>query len=51
MNGTELGGLIAQGLIDGLLQGAKIMLPYIIVFCVICVVIGTIKRLLQKRKK
>ena len=51
MNGAELGGLIAQGLINGLLQGAAMMLPYIIGFCVLCVVFGTIKRLIRKRKK
>lgn len=51
MSGEELARLMTQGLINGLLQGAIIMLPYIIGFCVLCVVIGAIKRFLRKRKK
>lgn len=44
MSGEELAGLMTQGLINGLLQGALIMLPYIIGFCVLCVLIGAVKR-------
>lgn len=51
MNGTEIGKMVIQGMLSGILQGLKIMLPYIISFCVICVLIGVVKRHSKKRKK
>lgn len=50
MSGEELAGLMTQGLIDGLLQGALIMLPYIVGFCLLCLLIGAIKRAFRRSK-
>lgn len=50
MSGEELAGLITQGLINGLLQGALIMLPYIIGFCLLCVLIGAVKKAFRRSR-
>ena len=51
MDGTELANLMIQGFMNGLIEGAKIFAPYVIGFCVLCVVIGLVKRAYRKRKK
>lgn len=50
MDGTEIGILVSQGLINGLLQGALILAPYIIGFCILCVLIGIVKHLFRRKK-
>lgn len=50
MNGEEITGLITQGLTKGLIQGALIMFPYIIEFCILCLLIKFIKTAFRKRK-
>ena len=49
MSGNELTTLFVTGITNGLLQGAKIIAPYIIGFCVICVIIGFIKGKFKKK--
>lgn len=49
MSGTEIGLLATQGILSGIFAAAKILAPYVIVFCLSCVIIGKIKR--SKRKK
>lgn len=36
MSSEELAGLMTQGLISGLLQGALMLAPYFIGFCILC---------------
>lgn len=50
MNGEEMAGLVTQGLINGLLQGALLLAPYFIGFCVLCLLVGTVKRAFHKKK-
>lgn len=51
MSGEELGNLITKSFINGLIQGAIIMAPYIIGFCVLCVIIGLVKKKFRKKKQ
>ncbi len=48
MNGEEMAELVSQGLINGLLQGVRIMLPYFIGFCVLCVLIRSVKKMFKR---
>ena len=41
---------VFQGLISGLIQGAIIMAPYIIGFCVLCIIIHFIKKFFRRKK-
>lgn len=50
MNGEEMAGLVTQGLINGLLQGALLLAPYFIGFCVLCLLIGAAKRAFRRKK-
>lgn len=50
MSGDELANLMIQGWIQGLIQGAIIMAPYIIGFCILCIIVKSIKTSLRKRK-
>ena len=42
MNGEEMAGLITKGLINGLLQGALILAPYFIGFCILCLLVRAV---------
>ena len=44
MSGTEIGKLTAQGWLSGFWEGAKIIAPYYIAFCLLCVIIALKKR-------
>ena len=50
MSGEELAGLMTQGLVSGLLQGILILAPYFIGFCILCLLIGAIKRAFRRKK-
>ena len=50
MSSEELAGLMTQGLISGLLQGALMLAPYFIGFCILCLLIGAIKRSFRRKK-
>lgn len=50
MSTSDLIPIFTGGLTSGLLAGAKIMAPYIIGFCVLCVVVAVIKRIFRKKK-
>lgn len=47
MTGEEMAGLMTEGLINGILQGFIIMAPYIIGFCVLCVLLRLVKGLFR----
>lgn len=45
----DISATITGGIVNGLLIGARIMAPYVIGFCAICVVIAIIKRVFRKK--
>lgn len=49
MNGEEMAGLVTQGLLNGLLQGALMMAPYFVGFCILCLLVGAVKRAFRKK--
>lgn len=44
MSGTEIGLLAAQGFLSGIFTAAKILAPYFIAFCLLCVLIARKKK-------
>lgn len=50
MSGEDITILVTQGWINGLLMGVKILAPYIIGFCLICLIIGILKGKFKKKK-
>ena len=50
MSGEELAGLMTQGLVSGLLHGVLILAPYFIGFCILCLLIGAIKRVFRRKR-
>lgn len=50
MNGTEIEMLFIQGALNAIYQAAKIWVPYAIIFCILCILIGSIKSILRRRK-
>lgn len=50
MNGEEMAGLITKGLVNGLLQGALILAPYFIGFCILCLLVRAVKQTFRKKR-
>lgn len=50
MSGDQLASLFTDSLMSGLLEGVKIIAPYIIGFCILCIIVAVVKKILRKKK-